>query len=373
MPSSLIRGFSLALAAAVCATGLVATSVQAKPSPKPGKPCATVGAEVTQGRWVFTCTLQKGKKVWVRTPRPTAKPTWQIVAEQLHTNAMKRRVATPPTDFEFSASPTVSPVVVESVKRVTRWSYGLWDGLAPLPDKYPVLIVDESSEDWLREQAIRFPGDECSPQWWTRLQSDPHGLSGAVCGTPQGEWVYLIYYVGSKRTGAPDWLALHETVHVAQGQIIGQQTLNAGSECWLVEGMAELYAGALSWSRSAGKVVPSATSAYRSQAVAQLNRIAPSPEQIKSADFWLDVIRTSEDRTKERCWGTGLGYSLGYLVTEKLVADFGELRLIDWMRLTGQTGDSDTAFATVFGIDQDAWYEQSAAPYVAQEAALVLG
>ncbi|MEY3733204.1 MAG: hypothetical protein RL347_563 [Actinomycetota bacterium] len=368
-----MRSVSLALAAAVCATGLIGVPVNAKPSPKPGRPCPAVGAEVTKGRWVFTCTLKKGKRVWVRTPKPPAKPTWQIVAEQLHTNSIKRRAASPATDFEFTASPTVSPSVVESVKTVTRWSYGLWYGIAPLPDEYPVLIVDESSEDWLREQANRFPGDQCSPQWWARLRSDPQGLSGAVCSTPRGDWVYLIFYVGSERTGAPDWLALHETVHVAQGQLIGEHVLNAGSECWLVEGMAELYAGALSWSRTTGRFFPSATSAYRSLAVSPLNRIAPTPEEIMSSEFWLDAIRTSEDRTQEACWGTGLGYSLGYLVTEKLVADFGEQRLIDWMRLTGRTEDSDSAFATVFGIDQDAWYERSAAPYVAQEAALILG
>ena len=366
-----IRGVSLALAAAVCATGLVATSAQAKPSPKPGRPCPTVGAEVTQGRWVFTCTLKNGKKVWVRTPRPAAKPTWQIVAEELAARGDARRSSPPATAFDFRASPTIPATTLSTARAAVTWSYETWFDVAPL-NGFPVLIVDENSERWYMEQSASFPGDNCARHWWDKTKPNSMTISGAVCFGPSSDWGYMVLLLGSAAGERAPWLYIHESVHVAQWSIVGNLSMNR-MECWLGEGMAELYTGALSFIRKGGGVDAFDVASYRRMAVFNLRRIAPSPSEVRSAAYWLDVIRTSEDRSQERCWGTGLGYSLGYLVTEKLVADFGEGKLFEWMRLTRETGDSEDSFATVFGIDQDAWYEQSAAPYVAKEAALILG
>lgn len=344
--------------------------VQAKTTPRPGKPCQTVGEEVLQGRWVFKCTLKKGKKVWERTPKPTSAPTWQQVAEALAANAMSRRANPPSTTFDFRASPTVSPSTVSSARTSVAWSYETWHNLAPL-EGFPVLITDERSEQWYMGESSTFAEDNCARHWWTKTNPNPQSISGAVCWGPNHEWGYKVLLLGSQAGQRAPWLYIHESVHVAQWSLLGNSAMNR-MECWLGEGMAELYTGALSFIRAEGRIDTFSMSTYRKMAVANLRQLAPSSGEVRSTTYWLEVIRTSEDRSSETCWGKGLGYSLGYLVTEKLIADFGEARLFEWMRLTRETQNSDAAFATVFGIAQDAWYVESAAPYVAQEVPLIL-
>ena len=369
-----IRGKSglLIMTLALAALSLVITTpAQAKSAPQAGKPCATLGAEVSKGRWLFTCTMKKGKQVWVRTLKPTPTPAWQQVAEALAANANLRRANTPSTTFDFRASPTVSPSTVSSARTSANWSYETWHSIAPL-DRFPVLITDERSEQWYMAESANFADDNCARHWWAKTNPNAQSVSGAVCWSPNHDWGYKVLLLGSQAGQRAPWLYIHESVHVAQWSLLGNRAMNR-MECWLGEGMAELYTGALSFIRSKGRVDTASMSMYRRMAVSNLRQLAPSSGEVSSATYWLDIIRRSEDRSQEFCWGKGLGYSLGYLITEKLVADFGEARLLEWMRQTRATQDSDAAFFDVFGIDQDAWYVESAAPYVAQEAPLIIG
>lgn len=370
MATPWIRVLTLAVIAPIAAAALVSPAAQANATPRPGKPCATLGAEVVQGRWVFTCTLKKGKKVWVRTPKPLPTPTWQQVVETLAANANARRADPPSTVFEFRASPSVAQSTVSSVRTSVAWSYETWHTVAPL-EAFPVLITDERSEQWYMGESSTFAEDNCARHWWAKTNPSPQSISGAVCWGPNHEWGYKVLLLGSQAGQRAPWLYIHESVHVAQWSLLGNRAMNR-MECWLGEGMAELYTGALSFIRPDGRIDNFSMSTYRRMAIANLRQIAPSSSQVGSATYWFEVIQASEDRSSETCWGKGLGYSLGYLVTEKLIADFGEARLFEWMRLTRETQDSHAAFADAFGIAQDTWYEQSAAPYVAQEASMIL-
>jgi hypothetical protein len=355
--------------AMVVGLGLTAgTPPSAQASIKAGKPCPAVGKQVVKGQWTFTCKVRKGKKVWVRSVRPV----WERVAEDLFARAQARGVAVPEGSFDISASPSVPSSVARAVADSIEWSYEPWQEVAPLPSGYPVAIIDEDSREWYLEFSSRYPGDNCGPGWWERTQRNPQYSHGAVCSGSEGDWNYLAYYLAQGTSDISDFLAMHESVHVAQGILSGDMVFNRFAECWLGEGMAELYAGALSTFGRSAKPSLTSTRSYRHMIVGNLRLLNASADEVGDSAYWLDLIRRSEDRGSDLCINLGLGYSLGYLVTEKLVADFGEESLFTWLAASRDEQDPDGAFADVFGIEQDRWYAESAAPYVAKEASRIL-
>jgi len=330
-----------------------------------------VGKQVAKGEWTFTCKVRKGKKVWVR----SARPVWERVAEHLFTRVQARSATVEASRLSVAASPSVSPSTVRRVTQSVMWSYQPWEAVAPLPLGYPLVIVDGASREWYLDYSSTYEADNCGAMWWERIQQAPWITWGAVCTatTEAGDMSsYLVYYLGNQATSVTDDLALHESVHVAQGHLMSEWVFTRYSECWLGEGMAELYTGALTGSRNSSRSPFQAVQRYREGAVRALYRLEPTPEQLGDANYWLDVIRRSEGRGSEMCLNLGLGYSLGYLVMEKLVADFGEELLLRWLTASRDSQDPDAAFTDVFGIEQDRWYETSAAPYVAKEASRIL-
>lgn len=365
---------SLAIVAvsAVAAAFFVAPPVAASLPARHGAPCAQPGAQVENKRWVFTCTKKSGKTVWVRKPKPSPVPTWQEVAQRIAANASERRIARPTHTFALRASPTVKRSTARAVLESVNSAYEVWNAIAPLPRGYPVLVINHRSGAWYQKATERFPDDLCGPDWWVRVNATPDRTTGAVCSSPQHDWGYMVIYLGKSAKNIATLLAVHEVVHVAQAQLLGNRAMNS-MECWLGEGMAELYTGALSMKPPKSGAAWAGTQSYRRIVVSNLRVLGTPGSSLRDPNYWLDIIRSSENRGTHLCWGFGVGYSLGYLVSEKLVADFGEESLFEWMRLTSESLDSDAAFAQVFGIGQDDWYAQSAATYVAREVALILG
>lgn len=364
------RTAALTVALTFVASMTFAAPVQAKSPVRQGQPCSKVGAQVEKGRWTFTCTKKKGKKVWVRkrSAEPEPVPLWQEVAAEISTSAEQRRISNPATDFEFVASPTISTAAVTQAARAVKAAYATWHAVAPLPANFPVYLVDAYSEDWYREVSAKYPNDTCGAYWWEKTIAAPTNSGGAVCGSPQHEWAYMVLFLGTQ-SAVSTWLSTHEAVHVAQGRLLGRGLFDM--ECWLGEGMAEVYTGALA--------IPAPTSGpwlaaqmYRNFIVGGLQALPTPEEDLANPAYWLDIIRRSENRGSDLCRTYGLGYSLGYLVSERLVADFGESKVIEWLRRTRALGESGMAFESTFGVAKQDWYEQSAAPYVAQEAATII-
>lgn len=360
---------ALAMALSLGLTSWTPPSAQA--SIKAGKPCPAVGKQVVKPKWTFTCKVRKGKKVWVR----TARPVWERVASEILASADKRSAPVPADAFNVVTSPSVSAAVAQRVTDSVRWSYQPWQALAPIPPGYPLVIVDGASREWFLSFSAQLGNDNCGPGWWERTEALPWVTWGAVCTMDDpsgGGSSYLVYRLGSGMTAIADQLALHESVHVAQALLLSETVFSRSSECWLGEGMAELYTGALLRSRESDALVVDSSRAFRWRVIRALAVLEAGTDEVSDPAYWLDVIRRSESRGSELCTRNSLGYSLGYLVSEKLVADFGESGLLRWLSESRNMQDPDGAFLTVFGVDQDRWYETSAAPYVAREATKIL-
>ena len=363
--------------AAVIACGLLALSILQAPaqaSPQAGSPCRVLGKEVAQGGWVFVCTKKASKLVWVRKRAPQPPPVpdpvaaaWQRVAMDLQ-GSLTRRAQTP-SEFtiEFLVAPSVRDDRARQLQDVVVQAFQSFAPVVELQPNYPVLLLDEKSYDFYLRYSQTIPGDYCGDQWWFRDPREDWSLSGAVCAGQAMDKGYMVLVVGSNVTVGVDSLIMHEVVHVVQGALLGIPGMYK-AECWLGEGMAELYAAA-SLVRGKRGTDTRFAGFYRLQVLSSLLSRLNEPGGL-TEQYWLDLIVTSEDRGTEACWKAGLGYSLGLLVTERLVHEFGEGKLLSWLMLSG-TLDSDSAFTEVFGVTQAEWYERSAAPYVLEQLLLL--
>lgn len=340
---------------------------------KPGRPCATVGEKVVQGPWTFTCTLKKGKRVWVRQRTPAPTPSWLAVAQGLQASAAKRPKPSLANTFSFMISPTVPPAKADEIAASVRRAYEPWLAIAPIPDGFPVFILDERSKDWYLETSRQFPNDGCAIHWWNRMSPNPTGTGGAVCWGTGASWSYMGIMLGSRLPASDPTLEAglyaHELVHVAQVSLLGVSGMSR-MECWLGEGMAQVYSVALGHGDLSNPKNAREARFSRTAFLVPLIDMAAGTSA-SSPEYWLDVIRRSEDRNTGFCSQSGLGYSLGYLVTERLIEEFGEERFLQWLRATRVSGDSGASFSEVYGITRDVWYERSAAPYVAQQVPLI--
>ncbi len=337
---------------------------------KPGRPCATVGEKVVQGPWTFICTLKKGKRVWVRQRTPAPQLSWVAIAKGLQASAAKRPQVSVADTFAFMASPTVPKATVDAVATAVRSAYGPWASVAPVADGFPVFVLDEQSKDWYLTQSSTFPNDGCGSNWWSRYSFTATSLGGAVCSSPNHDWGYMAVMMGSQATPRHRLMDAHEATHIAQMSLLGPRQMTQ-MECWLGEGMAQVYTVSGGFGPLTDPNRLTEASAFRSAQIRQLRDVL-TDGTTGSVEFWLDIIRRSEDRGSDSCVQQRLGYSLGLLVSERIIEEFGEERLYEWLRATRVSRDSDASFTEVYGITQDAWYEQSAAPYVAREASMLL-
>lgn len=98
-----VFGISLAFALAV-ALSMSLLSAPVAAAPKPGAPCAKVGKKIVTPAWVFTCSKQRGKLIWVRkarptpTPSPSPSPTDDTTLASLEFPATRGQERPPPAD-----------------------------------------------------------------------------------------------------------------------------------------------------------------------------------------------------------------------------------------------------------------------------------
>jgi hypothetical protein len=59
-----------------------------------------------------------------------------------------------------------------------------------------------------------------------------------------------------------------------------------------------------------------------------------------------------------------LQYNVGMFLNERLVGEFGHQKVMNWWGGIRETLDWKVAFQSAFSTDVDAWYKNSAIPYL---------
>ena len=169
----------------------------------------------------------------------------------------------------------------------------------------------------------------------------------------------------------------HHIIHSIQSRITGGRYFSLG--CWGAEGGAEFY-GAL----SASRILDFDYLEYRSKQLTQFTRtwpVAPKPgTDLRKYDEkqWLDTLKSIECNPADESVTYNLQYSVGLLLYERLMQEFGHQKIMEWwfdLRNESrcvylsheQVPCWKAPFKRIFGLDVDSWYRNSAIPYLMGE------
>jgi len=198
---------------------------------------------------------------------------------------------------------------------------------------------------------------------WDRTLGGGGGAVGWNSSGQRNMW----FKISPTATAEPDMTSIdhnvdyyfHETTHFFQNTFVG--TANMGNTpCWFGEGSAMLVGFANSFNAETSNFQYSQI--QRAAKIAELKQyLAP---QNPDASNILNLL-TSFPLTSPQCQfqSPQLGYGLGWLVSEKLVGDFGFLSFIDFMKAMNQA-DWQTAFERNYGMSVSDWYQNSLIPYL---------
>jgi hypothetical protein len=168
----------------------------------------------------------------------------------------------------------------------------------------------------------------------------------------------------------PPWrqiVVIHHVIHGIQGRITGYKDGLLG--CWGREGAAELYGWLVAQSTFQAQGFDYVQ--FRRNQMGQWINTKPNIDLRKFDDAqWFQILKSIEGIKSERVINCAdatpgaLQYNLGALLYERLVGEFGHQKVMNWWGGIRETLDWKVAFQSAFSTDVDAWYKNSAIPYL---------
>jgi hypothetical protein len=376
--------FKTAVIAAFATAALLFAPVSSMAAaPKPGAVCAKLGARAVSAGYRYTCVKtskkklvwKKGAKVAVVTPKPiasgepnpgtpTPSPTtdgalWVRVANGIFNEQLTMKPGKV-LQIAFLNSPNATNASAQEFRDSYQSAMTYWSNFIQSDSPIRWVVVTEKDKDWWVKTMTPLADSNWSPGWWGSAHCDQSAKTICGAGDTAADGSPLFTgFVGSQShwDGQNTVNALHEATHVYQ-KLLLKKYMNA-MPCWYAEGQATLFGIALGQKAQAMDI-------SRARELEQLSQQIPE-SRTWDATGWATALQDRENFSGE-CQSTHFGYAAGYLVNEKLMDEFGHQKVMEWERLSASTEDWKGAFAKVFGIKVDAWYRDSAAPYIDSQA-----
>ena len=233
--------------------------------------------------------------------------------------------------------------------------------------KFPVIYSGTDDKDWFLSR-IAFYGHS-SPMYLAEVERriGMEGNQVMLAGLSYVQGTYLMQYLrGNGRTKLYplDYsTASHEYSHAAQNYFL-KGNVNA-FPCWAMEGGANVYANII-----VGLFIKNTKA---DEYLIRNGSVRMSLES-KQYDLWTatndqlyEMIKSIEPQISPQCTFPGkLGYSLGMLMYEQLLAKYGQAKAIEWME-SSPTKGWQSAFESVYGMKVDDWYKNELIAYVKDE------
>jgi hypothetical protein len=246
------------------------------------------------------------------------------------------------------------------------WSSDIAENL-----KFPVIYSGLEDKDWFLSR-IEFYGHS-SPVYRENLErrikdeGDMVGLAGAS----DANGTFLMQFLQGNAKVKLDPLDYgtvpHEYTHIIQKYLTNKKS--GYLPCWATEGGANVYAniivGLLLDDQGGNKYT------IRNSSV----RMSVLSNQY---DLWsmnaLDIAKLmaliEPDNARECTFPGRLGYSLGMLMSESLLIEFGHQKMLDWWKLSASTPWRE-AFKRTYGLEVSTWYTEKASIYAVTEIAKI--
>lgn len=193
-------------------------------------------------------------------------------------------------------------------------------------------------------------------QYGVSAESGGGGLGGV---DPEGQ-PYLIIVLPDdyipERSFNSRHMIYHEMVHVFQFLFSGTPR-GYSWPCWYGEGVAQLF----SWA-NVGVDLGSSMNIYKTIRSNIVNDFAIGGGEFVRKQMEIQFTYPSGNVDFCKNWGR-VSYSLGHLVSEKFIIDFGMNSLINFANSLYQS-DYRVVFKNITGIDESEWFTKSVIPYV---------
>jgi hypothetical protein len=376
-----------------------------------GAACTKKGKVQVVKKYEFTCIKKNGKLVWsagkykalggsfevgvptvpwpsasptptsstaptpTSSPTPTPSPTPTITLDSsdrvdylisMFANRLKTtEIFQPRNIIEFGKGtiPRYKELISLGIPAAAKfWSSDIKENFS-----FPIVYSGLEDKDWFISR-IDYYGHS-SPVWRENLERriTNEGNKLGAAGVSVANGTFLMQFLrGSALTNIyPGEVGTvpHEYTHVIQMHLSGMNTSNL--PCWSIEGGANVYSVII--------------------VGVFLNNQGVSPAHIRNGsirqsyesgeyDLWsadkAEILRLiplmETDRTGACTFPGKLGYSLGMLISESLIIDYGHQKTLDWWKLSGSMPWRE-AFKSTFGIEVNDWYRDKAVPYVLSE------
>jgi hypothetical protein len=236
------------------------------------------------------------------------------------------------------------------------------------PRPFPIYYGAYSDLDWVVQEWKKSGLYEPYREDDIRKRS-PNGVIVNYWGSPQGHLTIVLppeILQGIRSpSGGLSWKKVyvtHHVVHGIQSRITGAKFEKLG--CWGTEGGAEFY-GALVASRALDMDYLE----YRNSVLGRWIDSKPKVDLRKYNEAqWFEALKSLAPAPCNDSLDPGnLHYNTGMLLYERLMAEFGHQKIMDWWFGIRSTPDWKLSFQAAFGVDVDTWYRNSAIPYLIGE------
>jgi hypothetical protein len=217
-----------------------------------------------------------------------------------------------------------------------------------------VFLYSEKDLDWFLSMWTQYKMGEGAIDFWKR--SGDFGGGAVLVDTLGNPSVWFKNLTTSDFHSEPTDYYFHEVTHFYQKKMFGSQE----APCWFLEGSAMLVGYANGFESSIQN--NSYARFNRNLKITSLNAYIGSLPGDKGEKL-LDLVSRSHNdiicNTREPL----LGYGLGWLISEKIVADYSWSRFIEFMRRSGQQ-TWKLAFKENFGVEHKEFYANTLVPYL---------
>lgn len=268
-------------------------------------------------------------------------------------------------EVEYFFGPRGDQTLSKDIRRIVDATVKQWRDFDIGTKKYSVIYGSDSDFNWFVEQvgkvANPLSANEVSNY---RSQLNRNGdLMGGRFGSTSSVLFFLLTPDRLKNF-THDWRSLRlasATVDLLQTRITQDQRYLL--PCWVRDG-SSLYYG-IAGARQIDKI------SFFGQRKNVLGNWYQSRNQYNlksmSASEFIQLINKLDGTNNSGCEDFNFSSPVGFMLTERLVAEFGHAKVVDWWAKVPSAGSWKSAFGTTFGLSFDKWLTDSGAPYIREE------
>jgi hypothetical protein len=300
-----------------------------------------------------------GSSTQTQKPSPTPSPTPSGVKAALESFKSFPTTKNEPQKLNFHFGPNADKNFSDLMVELSTGTMKLFADHYPDSRPLPVFYGDISDLDWVISEWAKYGFTD---QWQiddARKRSP--GLVVNYWASQQGHPTLI--WTSKQLNDMPKLtkmnLISHHIVHSIQHRSTKRNYHFLPS--WGTEGGAEFYGAMVNT-----LIADFDYLIYRKEKISEAKRNKGENLSNYNSNDWLNAIKPIDVAAKDsdNSKTANLQYSVGMFLNERLVGEFGHQKVMNWWGGIRETLDWKVAFQSAFSTDVDAWYKNSAIPYL---------